>query len=257
MKDSTIIMLAGQGSSTQILYNALKSDFTIARVIIEEPVPTLHFLQRRIKKLGLGRVVGQILFQAIVVSWLQIRSKHRKMEIIDQFQLRTEPLDTALVTNVQSVNSDTAMQLLEEINPDIVIISGTRIISAKTLNCTSAKFINIHAGITPMYRGVHGGYWSLVENHKDLCGVTVHLVDPGIDTGSILAQGIIEPKEEDNFVTYPLLQLAKGLELLKRVLVDELEDRLHVQADPEGTSRLWSHPTILQYIGYRVRRGVR
>ena len=43
--------------------------------------------------------------------------------------------------------------------------------------------INMHAGITLRYRGVHGGYWALAEQHPEWVGTTVHLVDPGIDTG--------------------------------------------------------------------------
>jgi methionyl-tRNA formyltransferase len=46
----------------------------------------------------------------------------------------------------------------------------------------------VHAGITPRYRGTHGGYWVLLNNDPGHCGVTIHLVDPGIDTGSIVAR---------------------------------------------------------------------
>ena len=41
----------------------------------------------------------------------------------------------------------------------------------------------MHAGITPQYRGVHGGYWAVVNNDPEHCGVTIHFVDKGIDTG--------------------------------------------------------------------------
>ena len=51
------------------------------------------------------------------------------------------------------------------------MINGTRIISKATLGCVPAVFINTHVGITPTYRGVHGGYWSLVEGERARCGV--------------------------------------------------------------------------------------
>ena len=70
--------------------------------------------------------------------------------------------------------------------------------------------INIHAGVTPRYRGVHGGYWALREGRPGLAGSTVHLVDPGIDTGGILAQATFTAGDADSIATYPLLHLACG-----------------------------------------------
>ncbi len=63
----------------------------------------------------------------------------------------------------------------------------------------------MHAGITLRYRGVHGGYWALAEQHPEWVGTTVHLVDPGIDTGGILAQSTFErvPRRHDRHVSRP------------------------------------------------------
>ena len=69
----------------------------------------------------------------------------------------------------------------------------------------------MHAGITPAYRGVHGGYWALAEGRTDLVGTTIHLVDEGIDTGGVIEQASFSPTEADTFVTYPYLHTAAGL----------------------------------------------
>jgi methionyl-tRNA formyltransferase len=118
-------------------------------------------------------------------------------------------------------------------------------------------FLNMHAGITPMYRGSHGGYWALVEGDRDSCGVTVHQVDTGVDTGPILGQARIMPNHGDNFVTYALLQQATGLPLLKKAIQDACEDCLVPLAPPPGTSRLFTHPTLSEYIYHRLRSGVK
>src|SRR5206468_1975891 len=69
---------------------------------------------------------------------------------------------------------------------------------------------------------VHGAYWALAENDATHCGVTVHLVDAGIDTGGILAQSQITPTARDNFATYGMLQTAIGLRLLRDVVLPRL-----------------------------------
>ena len=149
------------------------------------------------------------------------------------------------------------MRILKESNPDVVLVEGTRIISRRIIDCIPVKFINMHAGITPLYRCVHGAYWALVEDNRKACGVTVHLVDTGIDTGNILEQGIIEPAAEDNFVTYDLHQMAVGIPLLKKAARDVLENRVEIKPNPEGKSKLWSHPTLWEYIWFRFRLGVK
>jgi methionyl-tRNA formyltransferase len=140
----------------------------------------------------------------------------------------------------------------------VVVVSGTRIIARDVLENVPARFVNLHAGITPAYRGVHGGYWALADGRPEACGVTIHLVDAGIDTGAVLAQAPIRPSLHDNFTTYPLLQLAAGLPLLVDV-VRRLQSGEAPQpiAAPPGPSRLHSHPTLWQYLYYRITRRVR
>ena len=96
----------------------------------------------------------------------------------------------------------------------MVVVHGTRIISARVLQAMACPVVNMHAGITPRYRGVHGGYWALAEGHPEWVGTTVHLVDPGVDTGGILAQATFEVSDEDTIATYPDLHLVHGLALL-------------------------------------------
>lgn len=247
MNDPTIVLLAGKGMSTNILYRALQKNFTITAIILEEPVSKRVFLKRRIQKLGIGKVLGQILFQLFTVNFLNLISGGRKKEILKQFELNGEALPFEKIIPVVSVNDNSCMQILQRLDPQLVIVNGTRIIKEEILQSISAKFINLHAGITPMYRGVHGAYWALVNNDPQNCGVTVHLVDKGIDTGAVISQKTISISVQDNFVTYPLLQLAEGIPLMKQAIEDVLNDRLTLKPIT-GESRLWYHPTIWQYI---------
>jgi methionyl-tRNA formyltransferase len=113
----------------------------------------------------------------------------------------------------------------------------------------------MHAGITPQYRGVHGAYWALVQNDRDHCGVTVHLVDKGIDTGGILFQCLIETTRQDNFITYPYLQFGEGLSLMREAIEAAEQNNLQPIKHSSGNSRLWYHPTIWQYLYLRIFKG--
>ncbi|NVO32114.1 formyl transferase [Hymenobacter lapidiphilus] len=251
-----VIILAGPGESTNILFHALDAEFGIAHIIVETPVSQQMLLKRRSKKLGYGTVAGQILFKLLIAGPLSRRSRQRLLQIRREANLDNQPLPEERVIRVESVNSAACIAQLQELNPAVIVVNGTRIISQQVLTSVGAKFINTHAGITPLYRGVHGGYWALANSDPSHCGVSVHLVDPGIDTGAIIAQALIQPTANDNFVTYPLLQLVAGLPLLKQAVRDALQGILQLKPAPEGKSRLWSHPTLAEYIRIRRRFGV-
>lgn len=253
----TVVILGGPHRSTWIVYNALKDVAPIRAVVIEGTESTWTFLRRRARRLGWPTVAGQVLFELTVIPWLRLRSRERLREICVTYQLNCTEAPEELVHRVDSVNSDSAIELLQRIRPRVIIINATRILSRRLLSSVPAVFINTHAGITPQFRGVHGGYWALATGQRDQFGVTVHLVDPGIDTGGILAQTRLAPSEKDNFVTYPLLQLAAGLPLLRRAVCDALDNRLVALPPPAGPSRLWSHPTLWGYLWTRLRCGVR
>ena len=137
------------------------------------------------------------------------------------------------------------------------MVSGTRIVGNKTLGIKSAKFINIHAGITPDYRGVHGAYWALVNNDKKLCGVTLHFLDSGIDTGNIIGQNSIIVEKNDNFSTYPFIQLASGIKLLDNFLNKKQPiNNINLITDFKKSIQ-YTHPTIYTYFYNYIIKGVK
>lgn len=252
-----IVMLTGKGPSTTYLYNKLIEDFNIAAVIIEEEVDKKTFLKRRAQKLGWWKVLGQVLFQGLIVPLLRKEAAKRLSEIKSIYQFKETPIHPDKLKPVKSVNDPTCIELLMEIKPEIVIVNGTRIISKKVLSSIPAVFINTHAGITPKYRGVHGGYWALVSNDYANCGVTVHLVDSGIDTGGVLYQSTISTVSTDNFCTYPSIQLGEGIKLMQQAISDAIAESLLIKKSQTTESRLWYHPTIWEYCKNRLINGIR
>ncbi len=255
-KSKQVVLLAGPGISTDIVFNALQKRFDVPIAIIEHKENTSVFLKRRVRKLGYITVAGQILFQLIVVPALRFFSAAKLRLILDSDEFSQDEIPTDKKREVLSINDQAVVELLSEINPGVVVVNGTRMISKKILTKIECPIINMHAGITPMYRGVHGGYWSMVKNERNNCGVTVHLVDAGVDTGSVIDQAYIETDKSDNFVTYPLKQLKAGIPLLIQAVEDALQNKLTTKPT-FGSSNQWFHPTLWQYCYYRIFKGIK
>jgi len=251
-----IIMLAKDSRSSRIMYNSINKEFSISKVIFESDVDKYKLLKRRIKRLGTLRVFGQILFQLLIVKVLKKISSKRIGLYIESFDFNTTAVGEEKIIRVNSVNEEQTIENIKEIDPDIILVNGTRIISSKVIDCTNATIVNTHVGITPKYRGVHGAYWALVNNDYENVGVTVHLIDKGIDTGGIIYQEKIVIDSKDNFVTYPILQLDKGITLLKYTIKDIIEGKLSVKEN-DLESKLWSHPTLWEYLYYRIVKNIK
>lgn len=246
-----VVLLTSEGESGEIAARYLAAHFPDLAMIVERPESRAVFLRRRLKRLGLITVAGQIAFM-LVQRLQQRRARPRIAAILGGLALGKPP---TMIARVSSVNAPECIALLRSLDPAVVLVMGTRIIAGEVLRAVPVPFINYHAGITPKYRGVHGGYWALAQSDAGNCGATVHLVDEGIDSGAILYQTRVGPGPDDNFSTYPYLQLAAALPLLAQAAEDTRAGRLTRQTS-NLPSRLWSHPTLWGYLAIGLRRGV-
>jgi folate-dependent phosphoribosylglycinamide formyltransferase PurN len=252
-----LVLLLDNSDLSRIIYHALADEFSIEAVVREAKGARGAFLKRRLKKLGWRTVLGQGVFAKCVVPLLRHETSGRRAEIIRQYGLDETPIPAERVIEVPNVNDSEVVALLQELSPQVIVVNGTRVLEEKLLAAIGGVFLNTHVGITPIYRGVHGGYWSLISGDPEHFGVTIHKIDEGIDTGDIVAQALIRPSNADNFATYPLLQIAIAIPLLKQAVRDAFRSKLETNVSHDGKSRLWSHPTAFQYLKYRLTRGVR
>jgi len=76
-----------------------------------------------------------------------------------------------------------------------LLIWWPKIISDLLINSTINGFINTHPSFLPYNRGKHFNFWTLVEQSP--FGVSLHMVEKGIDSGDIVAQSPILYDWED------------------------------------------------------------
>lgn len=94
------------------------------------------------------------------------------------------------------MNDPEIIQKLREINPDCIAVFGTGLIKEELLGM-DIKFINIHLGLSPWYRGTGGSFWPFYNNEPEYVGVTVFYLDLGIDSGPIIHQSLVDFDDGD------------------------------------------------------------
>jgi methionyl-tRNA formyltransferase len=252
---SKIVLLGNAGEMTQILRAIIADSFGEVYTIQEEAMQRRLILKNRLKRLGVKRVLGQLAFFGIV-PLLRRQAQFRSLEIMRPLREKLAQDIKGARLKVDSINNKQTISLLTGIAPKVVVVYGTRILSGELLRATNATFINIHAGITPKYRGVHGGYWAVAQQDFQNCGVTVHQVDEGIDTGAIYAQATIQISQADNFTTYPLLQFVAGIPLVSETVENLLRNKAKTYRRLLP-SKLYTHPTLREYIQGRIINGAK
>ncbi|MES4901223.1 MULTISPECIES: phosphoribosylglycinamide formyltransferase [unclassified Streptomyces] len=82
--------------------------------------------------------------------------------------------------------------------PDLVVSAGfMKILGPEFLARFGGRCVNTHPALLPSFPGAHGVRDALAYGVK-VTGCTVHLVDDGVDTGPIIAQGVVEVRDEDD-----------------------------------------------------------
>lgn len=82
--------------------------------------------------------------------------------------------------------------------PDLVVSAGfMRIVGKEFLARFGGRTVNTHPALLPSFAGAHGVRDALAYGAK-VTGCTVHFVDDGVDTGPIIAQGVVEVRAEDD-----------------------------------------------------------
>ncbi|MGW8380692.1 phosphoribosylglycinamide formyltransferase [Streptomyces sp. ODS28] len=82
--------------------------------------------------------------------------------------------------------------------PDLVVSAGfMKILGKEFLALFGGRTVNTHPALLPSFPGAHGVRDALAYGAK-VTGCTVHFVDDGVDTGPVIAQEVVEVRDEDD-----------------------------------------------------------
>lgn len=111
-------------------------------------------------------------------------------------------------------------------NPDLIVLAGfMRILPASFVSAVAPKMINTHPSLLPLFPGAHGVHDAMVAGATET-GVTIHIVDEGVDTGPHLAQAKVAILPEDSEESLHERIKVVERELLVQVVRDIAENKI-------------------------------
>ena len=87
-----------------------------------------------------------------------------------------------------TINDPVRTEEINNLAPDLLVAYGCSLIRDPLLSAFSGRFLNVHLGLSPYFRGSGTNFWPLVRGHPEYVGATFMHLDAGIDTGEIIHQ---------------------------------------------------------------------
>lgn len=119
-----------------------------------------------------------------------------------------------------------AVEQLKSLKPDLVIVAAYgKILPSSALEIPGFGCINVHVSLLPKFRGPSPIQNALLQGEKET-GITIMLMDEGVDTGDILTQEKIEIADEDNHQALSEKLSKEGAKLLIKTIPQWVEQKI-------------------------------
>lgn len=137
------------------------------------------------------------------------------------------------VIQPRRIREPEAMQVLRDWAPDVIVVAAFgQILRHEVLDLPPKRCINVHASLLPRWRGASPIQAAILHGDKET-GVTIMVMDAGLDTGPILSQRSIPMVETDTAATLSEKLSKLGAELLTETLPKYLDEELEPKPQPE------------------------
>ncbi|MFC1902372.1 formyltransferase family protein [Chloroflexota bacterium] len=169
------------------------------------------------------------------------------LELLEGYRIPYQHLPTL------DPNSDLVVKAVASCSPSILIYSGPGgFILRKPLFEVGKRFLHIHSGILPYYRGSTTLYYSLLKEGQ--CGATALFLDERIDTGPVIRRRAYPAPADRTAIDLHYDPLIRS-ELLAEVLQDYVhhgEIPSENQDNKTGETYFIIHP-VLKHIAILAR----
>jgi len=230
-----LVLLQAGGYPELLLAAELRSQHIVVLIVEEKRALFSRFWHILTRSESIFKRLDRVTFYVLYHGFMgRILKRQRKF-----LHRPTTPINPDIVT--RNLNHPDLIQRVEEVRPDLVLVSRTSILHKQWFDL-GIPMVNVHPGIVPEYRGLDSWMWAVINNEPHNIGVTVHWIEPMVDTGQIIVQDRVE--DLDGLRIEPIR--ARIYHLMVRSMlraVEMIDNDSAVQGLPENHGR---YPAYLE-----------
>jgi len=130
------------------------------------------------------------------------------------------------------------LETLRSWNPDVIVVAAFgRILPQVILDLPPKGCLNVHGSLLPKYRGAAPIQWAVINGEHET-GVTIMVMDAGLDTGAILDQAVVPIAEEDTAGDVAVRMSERGGGLLVSTLTRWMAGTIDAQSQDDSAATL-------------------
>ena len=153
--------------------------------------------------------------QPLSRSMLPVLNSSIHSSIFDLAQARDIP-----IWRVRQLSNEETIKALTVYQPDMICVACfSKRIPRNILDIPRLGCLNVHPSLLPANRGPEPLFWTFREGSERI-GVTIHLMDEGLDSGAIVAQDAIEIPDGISYSDLEELSAELGGKLLAQSVWD-------------------------------------
>ncbi len=181
-----VVLLTGDEVQHRFVARALAEGPGLAAIVVNVGVRRSRMarVKRAATRFGVRRLAARVALRWLLVVTGERRRRNRALLTVLGDPPFPEPVPRFTVAGV---NTSEAQSILEELQPDVLCVYGTSLVSDKTLSIARHLALNLHTGISPRYRGADCSFWPLHRQEPEWLGATVHECTAKVDGGAIYA----------------------------------------------------------------------
>lgn len=163
-----------------------------------------------------------------------------------------------IVIESRDINSEKMVQAISSLSQMYLIYSGYGGgILKPHLFKLGKRYIHIHAGMVPKYRGSTTAYYSILDNGN--IGVTAFFLDEGLDDGELICQHEYDLPDENVDIDYIYEPYLRACELVKALAlyVEKNKFETITQDETDADTYFIIHPVLKHIAMKRIMNGIR
>ena len=150
-----------------------------------------------------------------------------------------------------NVNDPRSIEAIAAFEPDLLVsVAGNQIFRRKLLDVAPKGCLNVHTALLPKYRGLMPTFWALKNGEKET-GVSVFLVDEGIDSGPIVVQKRV-PIQSDSLERLIRQTKVIGMDAVWEAVEKIRAGDVELIPNPEAEKTYFSFPTRADVRAFRA-----
>jgi hypothetical protein len=251
-----VVLLAKPYPLAGYLERRLATTGCLVGVVHEQPPSGWTGLKREtrrlVKRVGLARTMNVLAYH-VYQRLVRAGELRRRMATLDAGTASPPPVDVPRRA-FASLNSAEARDAIAALAPDVLLVHGTGILKSETFGLAPLA-VNVHCGILPDYRGHDSTFWALATGDYDNVGVSLHVIDAGVDTGRLVAEARVKCGPGDSDIDVWITAFARGVDLAVD-LVETLRrgDALPLQPPPARPGKHFHRKGLSDYLAFARRR---